>query len=64
MPKSLIIILMVMSLGAWFFVVERQSFGEKIFIILCLLVVFATYRVLTGASMDQIFTPIISFFKT
>jgi len=64
MPKQLILILLIVLVCAWFFIVERQSVFEKIFIIVGLAVIYATYRVLTGVPTSQIFIPIINFFRT
>ena len=64
MPHGKVLILVCLALCSWFLVVDRQNFMEKIFIIIVVIVIYATYRVLTGASTDKIFTPIIIFFNT
>ena len=64
MASQFLLILIILLLVSWFLIVERQSVFEKIFIILSIAVVYAAYRVLTGATPDQIFTPIITFFTT
>ena len=63
MPGSLMLFLVIFLLVAWFLIIERQSPFDKIFIILAVAVIFATYRVLTGIPTSQIFTPVINFFK-
>lgn len=64
MPHGMVLILVCLALCSWFLIVERQNFIEKVFIIIGIIVVYATYRVLTGVPTDQIFTPIIIFFNT
>ncbi len=64
MPHGMVLILVCLALCSWFLIFERQNFTEKIFIIIVIVVIYATYRVLTGVPTDQIFTPIIMFFST
>ena len=53
----------ILLLGSWFVLVDRdrQSTREKIFLILAIIAIFATYRVMVGVPVNAIFTPIIKF---
>ena len=61
-PKSLIIISIVFLLAAWFFLVEKQSFWEKLFILIVLAILYVAFRIFSGASLWQIYFPIKQFF--
>jgi hypothetical protein len=63
-PRPLVLIGIILLLGSWFVLVDRdrQSTREKIFLILAIIAIFATYRVMVGVPVNAIFTPIIKFF--
>lgn len=63
-PRPLVFIGIILLLGSWFVLVDRdrQSTREKIFLILAVVAIFATYRVMIGVPVNDIFTPIIKFF--
>lgn len=63
-PRPLVLIGIILLLGSWFVLVDRdrQSTSEKIFLILAVVAIFATYRVMIGVPVSDIFTPIIKFF--
>jgi len=57
-PQPLIILGIILLLGSWFLLVERQSFLEKIVIILGVAVIYVSFRLMIGTSLNQILTPL------
>lgn len=62
-PKPMIIIGIVLLLGSWFLLVERQSFWEKIMIIAVIAVIYFSFQIMTGSTFEQAFAPIKYLFS-
>ena len=53
-PKTLITVSIVILLGAWFLLVERQNFWEKFFIVVAVSLFYLGFRIITGSSLAQV----------
>lgn len=60
MPNGLIILVCILVLGAWFLIGEK-SFGDKLLLLVIALGVYVVYRLLGGATVADIFAPILQF---
>lgn len=58
-PRPMMLIGIVVLLWAWFLLVERQSFLEKIGIMTGLMFIYVAFRLITGANVDQILAPFL-----
>ncbi|MCD4726996.1 MAG: hypothetical protein K8R46_05010, partial [Pirellulales bacterium] len=63
MPSELVIIGIVILLGAWLLLGERKSFLEKISMVFALLFIYVAYRLLNGASLDEILSSFVNALK-
>ena len=57
--KALIIIGAILTLGAWFLLGERKSFMEKLFIVFVVIFIYVVYRLMSGATMNEILAPLL-----
>lgn len=57
-PKSMIVIGVILLLGSWFLLGEKKSFLEKLLLLAGILAVYASYRLMSGATMEQILAPL------
>jgi hypothetical protein len=62
MPKELIMIGAALLFGAWF-VIDQRSFSEKVGLIVIIFICYVIYQYLGGATLSDIFNPIIDFFN-
>ena len=62
-PRPMIILGIILLLASWFLLVERQNFWEKIGIIVGIVVIYVSFRLMTGSNVDQILLPFIQFFR-
>jgi len=64
MPPMLIAVLVLLIIFSWFLIGEEKSFGEKVGVLLVFLGLYTGYKMLNGASFQDIFLdPLIYFFK-
>lgn len=61
-PKSLIIISVLFLLAAWFFLVEKQSFWEKLLILIVGAILYIAFRIFSGSSLWKIYFSVQQFF--
>jgi hypothetical protein len=59
MPNELIIIAVVLLLGSWFLLGESKSFLEKLAIVFAILFTYVAYRLMSGASVQDIISPLM-----
>ena len=59
MPKKLLFMLIGLILGTWFLMGEKKSVGEKISLLIFLIAVYVAFRLLTGATLDEIMAPLL-----
>jgi|WetSurSiteA1Bulk_404760.scaffolds.fasta_scaffold594378_2 hypothetical protein len=57
MPPQLLIISVILILGAWFLLGEKRSFLEKLILLLGLLFVYIAYRLMSGATPQDLLIP-------
>lgn len=57
-PKPMIQIGLVFLLASWFLLVERQNVWEKILLLFFAAVIYFSFRLMTGSTMDQALEPI------
>lgn len=57
MPK-LMILLVVLLIGSWLLMGEKKPFGEKIGILVVLIVLYVGFRLMTGASLEEVLAPL------
>lgn len=63
MPPGLIVILFVLSLGAWFLLGEKRTVKEKIQLIFVLVFLYIFSMVALGArTPKEIFSPVLKIF--
>ncbi len=58
MPKKLVFLLIGLVLGTWFLMGGRKSVGEKVGLLIGLVIVYVTFRLLTGSTLDEIIAPL------
>ncbi len=63
MPSELVIIGFVLLLGSWFVLGEKKSFLEKLAIIFALIFSYVAFRLLNGASMNEILSSFVNAFQ-
>ena len=59
MPNELIIIATVLLLGSWFLLGESKSFLEKLAIVFAILFTYVAYRLMSGATIHDIISPLM-----
>jgi len=63
MPSELIIIGIVLLFGTWLLLGERKSILEKISMVFALLFIYVAYRLLSGASLNEILSSFVNALK-
>jgi len=62
MPPTLIVILILLIIFAWFVIGDEKSIGEKATTLIIFLIVYLAYRMLNGATVQEaLLDPIIKF---
>lgn len=61
--KGILIVFAVCLLAAWFSLVERQGFWEKILILIIIPLLYIGFRLMTGETFSQIIFPFQQFFS-
>ena len=62
MPPTLVIILILLIIFAWFVVGDEKSIGEKATTLMIFLAVYLAYRLLNGATLKQaLIDPIVNY---
>ena len=59
-PKPIIIIGIILLLGSWLLLGEKKSFMEKLALILGIVAIYVAYRLMSGATMEEILAPLRS----
>ena len=57
-PHQFLIIIAVMLVGAWLLLSEKSP-GDKLAIIVALTAIFIIYRLIGGATIQDIFSPLL-----
>jgi hypothetical protein len=57
LTKKMILMLTILILGAWFLMGGKRSAGEKLGLLLFLVIVYFAFRFVTGATIDEILAP-------
>ena len=60
MPYKFKIFFAILLLVSWFIIGESRSFGEKIALLVLAVVIYVSFRMITGASLDDILAPLLS----
>jgi len=53
MPPTLVVILVLLIIFAWFVIGDEKSIGEKITTLVIFLIVYLIYRLLNGATVQE-----------
>jgi len=64
MPPTLIVVLVLLIIFAWFVIGDEKSIGEKITTLVIFLIVYVLYRILNGDNLQEaLLDPITRFFN-
>ena len=62
MPPTLVVILVLLIIFAWFVIGDEKSMGEKATTLIIFLIVYLAYRMLNGATAKEaLFDPLMRF---